>query len=307
MRYQPYGALHHEHLREIEVGRLPELWQDGPQKNRFAEWSERMLDDLRNDLWPTWDRAGGWHGDAESQMDALTALDLSLMDPLLSQVGSVIPNTVPEVTQFEAFLAEDSRQGRGPGAYLEAYWPALDPRATGYSPELFFRAGGRDLIGSVLVMHLKNWLQRPRPYQVAMQQGIDPFRRLRAITADSPAMISGHCFEGIVAGSWVYKLLRGELHDLDWAAGTAYMQQWAADIGDRRVLANVHYPSDNIASWWVALSLFENLEAQGVEEIAGLRDFARGAIRRSRVYQRLKASGINCRLWDRLVREMEGA
>ena len=36
------------------------------------------------------------------------------------------------------------------------------------------------------------------------------------------------------------------------------MKQYMVDIGDRRVFAGVHYPSDNLASWFCALRLCDH-------------------------------------------------
>jgi hypothetical protein len=37
------------------------------------------------------------------------------------------------------------------------------------------------------------------------------------------------------------------------------LQQFTVDIGDRRVFAGVHYPSDNLSSWYTALKLLPHV------------------------------------------------
>jgi hypothetical protein len=62
--------------------------------------------------------------------------------------------------------------------------------------------------------------------------------------------------------------------------------QFGVDIGDRRVFAGVHYPSDNMASWIMALRLVK-------EEVPDQRVFrflANAITTRSLVYQMLVAS-----------------
>jgi len=39
------------------------------------------------------------------------------------------------------------------------------------------------------------------------------------------------------------------------ATSAKVLQQFTVDVGDRRVFAGVHYPSDNLASWFTALNL----------------------------------------------------
>jgi hypothetical protein len=59
------------------------------------------------------------------------------------------------------------------------------------------------------------------------------------------------------------------------------MQQYTADIGDRRVFAGVHYPSDNISSWFCALRMCDNMYSE-VGEVAKV--FMRGALAKSAVF-----------------------
>lgn len=63
-------------------------------------------------------------------------------------------------------------------------------------------------------------------------------------------MISGHCFEAAMGGLSAFHRAQ------DLGCGSRVLDtlaQHAIDVGDRRVLAGVHYPSDNISSWIVAL------------------------------------------------------
>jgi hypothetical protein len=70
-------------------------------------------------------------------------------------------------------------------------------------------------------------------------------------------------------------------------AREASLAQYMVDIGDRRVFAGVHYPSDNIASWIMALSLMPEVYADPVR----IEGFVRKAIfERSRVFQMISAA-----------------
>lgn len=94
-------------------------------------------------------------------------------------------------------------------------------------------------------------------------------------------MISGHAFQGLVVrrGGYIAKrlMLKSNLGAVE------RLQQYAVDVGDRRVFAGVHYPSDNLASWYCGLRLCDHLFS-----LAGqaAKDFMRVAIlERSIVYK----------------------
>ena len=62
------------------------------------------------------------------------------------------------------------------------------------------------------------------------------------------------------------------------------LQALAVDMGDRRVFAGVHYPSDNLLSWFVALSVIPCV-ARDEKKVT---DFVVDAVRTSLVYQEMK-------------------
>jgi hypothetical protein len=106
-----------------------------------------------------------------------------------------------------------------------------------------------------MLYRLKEKFQRMRPYQAAYLLGKrHEFDYYGAATAFSPSVPSGHCLQGMLAAcnilsshlSGKIKLDNPQLQSL---------KQIAVDIGDRRVFAGVHYPSDNIASWYCMFQL----------------------------------------------------
>jgi len=54
------------------------------------------------------------------------------------------------------------------------------------------------------------------------------------------------------------------------------LRQFTVDIGDRRVFAGVHYPSDNLSSWYTALKLIPHVFTEPTD--AWVRDFLWKAI-----------------------------
>jgi hypothetical protein len=65
-------------------------------------------------------------------------------------------------------------------------------------------------------------------------------------------------------------------------------RQFVIDVGDRRVFAGVHYPSDNLASWYVAMRLIPRVFLAD-EKIYEPRKFLWNAIQRSLVYKAMVA------------------
>ena len=95
-------------------------------------------------------------------------------------------------------------------------------------------------------------MQRPRAYQISILLGYDWFTHQHAKSAVTPSMISGHCIEAMMGGIAAFYRAR-EIGTP--SAALAALAQHTVDAGDRRVLAGVHYPSDNISSWLTGLLL----------------------------------------------------
>ncbi|MEO8369802.1 MAG: phosphatase PAP2 family protein [Candidatus Solibacter sp.] len=131
------------------------------------------------------------------------------------------------------------------------------------------------------VVQLKQLFQRPRLYQTSLLLGNRTFEWQEAASSLTPAMPSGHALQGMLwVGAAVEQLLN---------AGepiTDPLRQYLVDPGDRRVMAGVHYPSDNLASWlMIFLSIPFVFRNQGVKE-----EFWR-AVQLSKVYQLMVAAG----------------
>src|SRR4030095_413761 len=106
-----------------------------------------------------------------------------------------------------------------------------------------------------LQLQLKQKFQRPRPCQVAFIQRRRQFQHLYSRLGSHASFISGHCIQGCLGGTSAY-LLIGTVLDF---ASIDILKQFTVDIGDRRVLAGVHYPSDNLGSWYTAFKLLPHV------------------------------------------------
>ena len=85
-----------------------------------------------------------------------------------------------------------------------------------------------------IIRHYKNFYNRPRPYQVAEELGID-FDRFVSDTAKTPAFPSGHTVQPIVVAEYYAK---------KYPQHRAGLMKGAKICGYGRVIAGMHYPSD---------------------------------------------------------------
>ncbi|MBC7924610.1 MAG: phosphatase PAP2 family protein [Bryobacteraceae bacterium] len=107
-------------------------------------------------------------------------------------------------------------------------------------------------------LQIKVRFQRPRPFQVATLLGKQGVRPLRSISAGSSALCSGHAFQALLSLGAVAEYVYLNNIPLTSSSHKA-LRQLAVDIGDRRVFAAIHNPSDNIASWILAMSLADHV------------------------------------------------
>lgn len=264
-----------------------------PGHDRYARWVKDLAEELADGVWPLYEPVkGSWKGAARSYAMDLSVADLNLRAPLakllktpihrrpgartrqtlhkqffLEEDGVLISRTRPRTATFEHW-----------GQHYERYDHALTPTLARLLGKQFDAAAG-DVVGSI-DDDLKSFMQRPRPYQMAMLLGRLPrYPRHSAFTANTPSMIGGHALESALGGSFVYLKHRKALERAD---GVAYWQQLVVDVGDRRVFAGLHYPSDSVASWYCALRAADALFPQ---HGADVRDFLWEAItQRSALY-----------------------
>ncbi|MBL8212045.1 MAG: phosphatase PAP2 family protein [Bryobacterales bacterium] len=261
---------------------------DWRNTTRFPDWLRERLTFFREHLWPEWSN-GDWQGAAAHDMIARTKADLGITRSLRSSGFDRVFDALPLSTtrhldctpHRSLFTEEDSGPGR-PGEALRLYDRGVNRELLEAMPRLFDRGAGRKFsIGAIY--WFKQRLQRPRPFQAGLLLNL-PFDHEGARTALHPAMISGHAIQGmcmLLCAAERLHLDKVEMADSCWHA----LQQYCVDFGDRRVMAGVHYASDNLSSWIVALDLVEHTVDPAVRQ--KVKDAAWSAIRRSLVYQRL--------------------
>lgn len=256
--FPPYGRMVHEYEADIRGDGTPPPDWSGVMA--WSDWRGKVLDILNAILWPRYDYpTRSWIGRAKSQMAQVTEVDFVLLKNLTPNIDERVPELASRMTHYDLFMVEDEGDAVDPATgvridrsldktlrrYLEGKADAwtIDALASGFLPGLVAKAGSVDL-------QLKRFLQRPRAYQLCVMLGHEWFTHRHAKSAVTPAMISGHAFQGGLGGvAALYRAtgLGASKHVLQTVA------RHAVEVGDRRVFAGVHYPSDNLASWIVAL------------------------------------------------------
>lgn len=172
------------------------------------------------------------------------------------------------------------RVSRAGGSNFLAYRPDID--IADFEKQFFGDPEPRQ----TEIFSIKNLFQRPRPWSIATTMGLSDFIWDRADglrhTGVHPAFPSGHCYQGIVHSGHVLQKWRDAADDGAVPTDDFFaLQQYAVDFGDRRVFAGVHYPTDNISSWILALKLQKHM----FDDADEIEKFAIEAIRdRSAVY-----------------------
>jgi len=213
---------------------------------------------MRDTVWPIWDEDYlRWHGRARAHMLALTLADLDILLKLRTGPGTLALNTVPDAKpraincplHFAFFKEED------PGKIFQSYAlydRTLDTKLPQVFADAFF--AGLTAKCSSAQLQYKTRFQRPHPYQMALLLRKPEFNLEEAVSSMTPSMISGHSIQGMIGvGAVMERILESDTSFCDdsWQA----LRQYAVDIGDRRVMAGVHYPSDNLGSWIVLMRL----------------------------------------------------
>ena len=115
-----------------------------------------------------------------------------------------------------------------PKEEIEAYWSVIYP----------------------LVMNLKWFYNRPRPYQLGPKYGME-IKYIRTETHHTPAYPSGHT----AYGNLVALILSDKYPEYSKS-----FQAFALQVGEARVLQGVHYPSDNYAAIKLTNNIWRDIE-----------------------------------------------
>ena len=281
-RVMPFGYMADSFNEVAASHALPTAWRGTPAE--FDAWLDKRMRDIRDAAWPEWNRATReWEGKAEKTGIDLTKADLGLMMNLAN--AHYDPSRQDTELNNWWFWKEDELFKDDFG--VERFDRVLGADVLNQRRAKSFTDGGSDKFAGSVGWLLKDRLQRPRAHQMAYWLGLKRPNYKLAWSAWSASAISGHSFQGLLACLKVY------LDGLPWTAEQEKkLLELAVDIGDRRVFAGVHYPSDNALSWSVALHLVDYIGADKAQESL-MRQFIVNAIQTSRVYTAMQSSPVH--------------
>jgi hypothetical protein len=289
LKLPPYGYVNADNAAFLAKRPVPLGFRlkpdDGPVASAegWEKWRDSLADEMASFLWPIY-KLRGWSGKAVTTAMDLTEADLEIMRAMQPKMEQRIQGGgKPTGRQADAWLREDEA---APGATFE-YYQSKFPAMLQTEMAKAIVIGGID-IARPASQGLKQLFQRPRPFQVAMMlRQKNPIVVQASRSAITPAMISGHCIQGTLALAQVQAAL-GEV--LDSSPGLADdVQRFLVDTGDRRVYAGLHYPSDNVGSWFAALSLCDHVFGEKAKEIR--RVLWHAITTHSEVYKALEQTG----------------
>lgn len=294
--FPPYGVFsgRYRTLGDDEDAVMPHWMPDADLEERvrtFKKWRNKQLKEISEFLWPRYDRVNrDWIGGASSfALEATTAEINAIIDEFRSGVFEQLrkPSTKLMASDMKDhlfhFQIEDDVK-RPSGETIRQYDKTLsDSEYENIRIVIDNAIGGgvgpaRKVTG---LFWLKTELVRPRPYQSAMLVDRDDFTCEIAHTSFHSSIISGHCIQGMMLGCAVLEDWLN--NEIDYSEDRAdALAQYMVDWGDRRVFAGVHYPTDNIASWTLAMALIPHIFGH----VDIITEFARTAIvERSRVFK----------------------
>jgi hypothetical protein len=298
----PYGLINTDNASYLAKRPMPEGFSHDPASpspalaDEWDEWLGALAYEMADFLWPVYEN-NKWVGAAASSAIDLTRADLDIIKSLQPMMDARIDGAnCPTERHRVAWLHEDEGAPRVTMAFYHAQWPA----------ELEADLNRAIVTGGIEIARpasqgLKRRFQRPRPQLTALlfdlPGGLEVQPSKSAIT---PAMISGHCIQGTMALAQIHFWLAGAIKSK--VGLLELVERFLIDTGDRRVYAGLHYPSDNVSSWFVALRLCERLYGG---DAARVRSALWNAIRtHSTVYRAMNRYGG---LYQGLIARLEAA
>ena len=336
-----YGTVSEDFIAGLELSKADTAWNDPAH---WPDWLKDTKAQLTNLLWPEFDTTKGFDRSRASSCDALTRADFKLLEKF-QNVGSaaVASTSVGQSFLLNCFQLENAwgtyrvdrrsskRQDIAIGALtltrvgmLSSYLVANPTSYLGTAlPQPERDIFERDIYNEgvttrtdVCMTALKLAFQRPRAYQLALEFKPTGFFTWTSLSANSPSMPSGHAMESLF----------GYVHFKLWLESTTELfgflealrskfprnelpqfREWSAGVGDRRISAGLHFPSDSLASFFICLRLMP--EVYGGSEIAKALQYAGEYIRSSKAFTLCKldvdeSSGSNPSPFSPMIEEL---
>jgi hypothetical protein len=309
IKFPPYGNFPANHFARSENRAPVPDWlpADPNRQELWVKFFDQTLKLFNQTLWPRYDRVDGkWDTSGghvtEEFMNRLTWVDLQIMNRMEQEHPARGLDELPQPVNLSFtsglhriwFGEED---GQTTGIRLGTNFPLYDRKSDSdvvASAVLTVDSSLRrkDIAPAASVgLQFKAELQRPRPYQTSFLFGLDGFVNEAANTADTPSMISGHTQQGLIAAAGLYERMLNENRTIS-PESLDSLRQYGVDVGDRRVMAGVHYPSDNLASWILFMRIADFVFRTNVDAIK--REFWHAIEKQSLVYHFISTSHEKC-------------
>jgi hypothetical protein len=279
----PWGQMDEGLLADLASQQIPLDWRprQAIKKMTYQKWLDTRIRQISKHLWPLYAPGGStWQTAAVKH---LFDVDFSLLAGLHSRLRLPINGFFGSTVTHSDLFTEEDDDNIGFGLNYARYDPTLVPIVVSQLRDVL-RAGYTDKVGTI-DLQMKQVFQRPRPWQIAFIQSRSTYQYRWAATADTSSLVSGHCLQGLMGVCSVY----AELGALMTDRSIQVLEQFAVDIGDRRVFAGVHYPSDSLSSWYTASALLPHVFKPS--RISAVKRFMKNAIeKRSAVFAAIKHS-----------------
>ena len=212
-----------------------------------------IANQIASNLWPLYDpQSQSWPNPYRLPFSDLATADIEMMASLSGNLKNspCVCNLPPHQTLF----AHEDLSNAEVINSLERYVYKKSDEVNRTPLGIFAKSELGNCVG--LPIELKLRFQRMRPFQAAFLLNTANFSYLGARSAYSPSLPSGHCFQGAYVACRIYEAHLADARRLSLTAiQLENLKHFAVDVGDRRVFAGVHYPSDNIASWFAMASI----------------------------------------------------
>ncbi|MEM9734930.1 MAG: phosphatase PAP2 family protein [Pseudomonadota bacterium] len=268
--FLPYGVMPGEFKKKglddqiVMVDWRPSLPQDERLKT-FNTWKQDRLKEFGAHIWPQYDfKTRKFVGSARNFAKDLTFFEVGAMIDAFMPPNNILetkPTSPLAVTDIKMHLYHyeiEDQNPNPPGASYRLYDRTLTIQEEETLVAVMIDAiSNGDTIGKKAAGHFffKDQMQRPRPLHAAMLAKREAsFVSELSERGQHPSIVSGHCFQGVMMACAVLEHWIATNPNLSQER-IASLAQYMVDVGDRRVFAGVHYPSDNIASWSLAMAL----------------------------------------------------
>ena len=271
----------------VSLGR-PKDWTNA---KLWKKWLDNIASALEDNLWPSFNQKTlMWKGKATPTAVALTTEEIAFMSDFHKRLDTFVAgqSTSGFIKHRTLFAHEDEKIGDKLEIYNFESSKFFDQyRGDRSRNEWFDAAIERNAMAPVL--DLKTRFQRPRPYQCSVLLKLTKFKQEFSHSFITPSLPSGHCFQAIMGLLELYMRLKHASASNKGLIGSPSsimvdLAVYAAHIGDRRVMAGLHYPTDNMASWYFAYELAKKLRIDDFPASAEAEEFVKCSVKKSLVY-----------------------